>query len=31
VIAPHVKSARKEGATDAMLAETAIIGAAMRL
>src|ERR1700751_5299864 len=26
----HVKSARKEGATDAMLAETAVIAAAMR-
>jgi AhpD family alkylhydroperoxidase len=27
----HVRSARKEGARDAMLAETAIIGAAMRV
>jgi len=26
----HVQSARKEGATDAMLAETAVIAAAMR-
>ena len=26
----HVKSARKEGATDAMLAETAVIAAAVR-
>ena len=26
----HVKSARKEGATDAMLAETAVIAAVMR-